>query len=124
SKSALTFALHPRKPHDRFITALATATGAERGSITAGLQEASDAEKARQKAELKEYANSRPSASFGSASLRSGLLHYESKVIDMADATSEATLGTPSRRSTLTRMGAGALIAGPAGFIVGAVARK
>ena len=67
---------------------------------------------------------SNPLALFGSAALRGGLLHYELKKLDMTEATAEATLGAPSSRTTLTRMGAGVLIAGPIGLVVGAVARK
>ncbi|KTR78005.1 hypothetical protein NS234_04885 [Microbacterium oxydans] len=124
AQSALTFALHPRKSHEQFVSTLVSATGAASESITAELRNTAQAKKEQDKADEQRHARSNPAAHFGSAMLRSGLLHYELKKVDMTEAHAEATLGAPGRRSTFTRMGAGALIAGPAGLIVGAVARK
>lgn len=56
--------------------------------------------------------------------MQSDQLHYNLGLYDLTDATAEATIGAPSRRSTFTRMGAGALIAGPVGLMLGAAARK
>lgn len=81
-------------------------------------------ERARVKADEREHAANNPAAMFGSAIVAGGMLTYEFKKHDMTEATAEATLGSPSRRSTVTRMGAGVLIAGPVGLLVGAVARK
>lgn len=114
--SRYAFALHPRKPHKEFVATLerlTRASGANRLSPTSkGLHGG--------------YAPrpSGPTAKFGGYTVKNGVLHGKGRAIDIVDATAEATLGSPGRRSTLTRMGAGALIAGPAGFIVGAVARK
>lgn len=79
--------------------------------------------KAEQEAEEKQR-SSNPQAYFAGAKLRGAMLDYQGMHSDMTDATAEATMGAPSSRSTLTRMGAGVLLAGPAGLIVGAVARK
>jgi len=65
-----------------------------------------------------------PSADFGGYKLRDGVLKGGGKSVSVQGAEAEATQGAPSQRSTFTRMGAGALIAGPIGFVVGAVARK
>lgn len=80
--------------------------------------------KARMKAEEKEHRRNNPLAMFGTAMVRGGRLEHNFVKYDLTDATAEASMGSPSSRSTFTRMGAGALIAGPAGFIVGAVAKK
>ena len=89
----------------------------------AARDERDKARSAAKAAERAQIANN-PVAVFGSAALRGGLLHYELKKLDMTDATAEATVGAPGRRSTFTRMGAGALIAGPLGLVAGAVAKK
>lgn len=109
AKSTLAFALHPRKPHAEFVAALQSATGAQLGRTSEPAPSAPAAP---------------PSGKFGGYSLRHGLLSGQGKTIRVDGATAEATQGAPSQRSTLTRMGAGALIAGPIGFVVGAVARK
>lgn len=109
AQSALAFALHPRKSHLEFVDALRSASGAQLEHIAVADAPASPA---------------LPSAKFGGYTLRHGMLSGQGKTIRIVEATAEATQGAPSQRSTLTRMGAGALIAGPIGFVVGAVARK
>ncbi|NJI60930.1 hypothetical protein HCX50_15985 [Microbacterium oxydans] len=112
AKSALAFALHPRNAHDEFVSALREATGTERQNIAPP-----SAPKVVQPVRL-------PAAEFGAYKLRDGVLKGGGKSVSLQGAEAEATQGAPSQRSTLTRMGAGALIAGPVGFVVGAVARK
>lgn len=114
SKSKLAIALHPRKSHLEFVDALKRSTGAEvaRSGMTS-----EQMVKAAQPPEL-------PSGNFGGYKLREGVLKGGGKSVSVQGAEAEATQGAPSQRSTLTRMGAGALIAGPIGFVVGAVARK
>lgn len=114
AQSAHAFALHPRKSHDEFVSALRRATGAERQA----------ASPARPAPATPPQAARLPSADFGGYKLRDGVLKGGGKSVSVQGAEAEATQGAPSQRSTLTRMGAGALIAGPIGFVVGAVARK
>jgi len=113
AQSTRAFALHPRKAHDEFLNALRSATGAERQTSPATPSRPAPARPARL-----------PSADFGGYKLRDGVLKGGGKSISVQGAEAEATQGAPSQRSTLTRMGAGALIAGPIGFVAGAVARK
>ncbi|WP_336642036.1 hypothetical protein [Microbacterium sp. USHLN272] len=112
SRSALAFALDPSGSSSEFLEALRSATGAEQQHI-----EVPSAPVAEAPARL-------PSADFGGYKLRDGVLKGGGKSVSVQGAEAEATQGAPSQRSTLTRMGAGALIAGPIGFVVGAVARK
>lgn len=112
AKSALTFALDSTASHAEFVSALQSATGAEAAHI-----EVAAAPVTPPIAKL-------PPAEFGGYKLRDGYLKGGGKSVSVRGAEAEATQGAPSQRSTLTRMGAGALIAGPVGFVVGAVARK
>lgn len=105
----LAFALDGRGSFEPFLSALREATG-----ITPE----------RAAAPAPSPATHLPSADFGGYKLRDGVLKGGGKQVSMQGAEAEATQGAPSQRSTLTRMGAGALIAGPIGFVVGAVARK
>lgn len=107
------------------------ASRAERNAERAAARVVSDQAKAEKsaanavhKAQKKERNAANPFATFGGAFLKGGMLNHNFQKTDMTEATAEATIGGPSQRSTLTRMGAGALIAGPVGFVVGAVARK
>ncbi|WP_431792754.1 hypothetical protein [Microbacterium paraoxydans] len=108
--SGLAFAINNRD-HEPFVAALRAATGVESVSTVAGSQRSAKP-------------SALPSAEFGGYKLRDGVLKGGGKSVSVQGAEAEATQGAPSQRSTLTRMGAGALIAGPIGFVVGAVARK
>ena len=116
SKSALAFALHPRKSYAEFVYELRKASGAEMRRI--------DVPSARSAPAQVTPPAPLPSAEFGGYKLRDGVLKGGGKSVSVQGAEAEATEGAPSQRSTLTRMGAGALIAGPIGFVVGPVARK
>ncbi len=118
SKSALAFALHPRKSYAEFVYELRMASGAEMRRIDVPTTPSASAPSAPTRAARL------PSAEFGGYKLRDGVLKSGGKSVSVQGAEAEATQGAPSQRSTLTRMGAGALIAGPIGFVVGAVARK
>ena len=103
------------------------ARSAERATAKAAADEARAEKKAAaaaRRAEEKQHNAENPFATFGAAFLKGGMLNHNFQKTDMTEATAEATLGAPSQRSTLTRMGAGAIIAGPVGLVVGAVARK
>lgn len=110
AQSARAIALHPRKPHDKFLSALKAATGASR-SVSSPVAPAPSAP-------------TYPTAKFGGYSLRNGVLTGGGKSVGVLGATAEATQGVAAQRSTLTRMGAGALIGGRIGAVVGATARK
>lgn len=90
--------------------------------MTIGEKRAEDKSQAR--AEEQRLQRMNPMAQFGGAMVRGGRLERGLVKYELTGATAEATQGSPSSRSTFTRMGAGALLAGPVGFVVGAVAKK
>jgi hypothetical protein len=63
-------------------------------------------------------------ARYGLSSVEDGWLAMPELSRSVAGATAEFELGADQKRTTLTRVAAGAIVAGPAGAIVGGLFRK
>ena len=65
-----------------------------------------------------------PDAKLGMTSLHDGRLHWGASSKEIAGATAVFEHGADQKRVTITRVGAGALLFGPVGAIVGGMLRK